>query len=144
MWWCYETIRVSEVQGKEKLLTTTNMTNMSMTLLRTKTAMNLKRVDRNVKNLRDGFFSFFIVLKITSSEMWIFLGLFICYRQWHSRDRSVQSVLNVSMTKTNVLGCWVVDTASARVAWKGYSVVTPLIVPNAEIQLSFHLGSMVC
>ena len=27
------------------------------------------------------------------------------YRQWHPRDRSVQSVLNVTMTKTNVLGC---------------------------------------
>ena len=36
------------------------------------------------------------------------------------------------------------DTASARVAWKGYSVVTPLIVPNAEIQLPFLLGSIVC
>ena len=58
-------MRVSEVQGKEKLLTTTNM---SMILMRTKTAMNLKRVKRNVKNLRDGFFLiFFIVLKITSS-----------------------------------------------------------------------------
>ena len=91
------------------------------------------------------FFSFFIVSKITSSfrNVKTFL-IFMFYRQWHPRDRSVQSVLNVTMTKTNVLGCWVVDTASARVAWKGYSVVTPLIVPNAEIQLSFLLGSMVC
>ena len=32
-------------------------------------------------------------------------GLFMFYRQWHPRDRSVQSVLNVTMTKTNVLGC---------------------------------------
>ena len=67
MLWDNET---SEVQGKEKLLTTTNM---SMILMRTKTAMKLKRVDRKVKNSRDGFFSFFVLLKITSSEMWIFL-----------------------------------------------------------------------
>ena len=64
MLWDYET---SEVKGKEKLPTTTNM---SMTQMRTKTAMDLKRVDRNVKNLRDGFFlifyrfeSYFFILK---------------------------------------------------------------------------------
>ena len=53
-------MRLSEVQGKEKLPTTTNM---SMTLMRTKTAMNLKRAKSNVKNLRDGFFLIFYRFK---------------------------------------------------------------------------------
>ena len=30
---------------------------------------------------------------------------FIYCREWQPRDRSVQSVLNITMTKTNVLGC---------------------------------------
>ena len=32
------------------------------------------------------------------------------FRQWRSRDQSVQSVMKVTMTKKNVLGFWVVDS----------------------------------
>ena len=138
---CYETLRQAKSRGKKNCQ---RQQTCRWYLCELRQQWNLRGSTEMWRIWGMAFFSFFIVLKITSSEMWIFLGLFICYRQWHPRDRSVQSVLNVSMTKTNVLGCWVLDTASARVAWKGYSVVTLLIVPNAEIQLPFLLGSMAC
>ena len=119
---------------RKKLPATTIMSMTWMTWM--KTWMNLKRVDKNVLNLRNRSF-----LMFCRCENYFFI---LNYRQWHPRNRSVQSVLNVTMTKIYVLGCWVVDTASARAAWKGYSMVTPLIVPNAEIQSQLLLGSMAC
>ena len=118
--------------SEEKKLPATTIRSMTLT----KAWMNLKRVDKNVPNLRNRSFLIFC-----RSENYFFI---LNYREWHPRNRSVQSVLNVTMTKINVLGCWVVDTASARAAWKGYSMVTPLIVPNAEIQSHLLLGSMAC
>ena len=50
-------------------------------------------------------FSHFLSFRtlLLHSEMWTIFDYL-----WHPRDRSVQSVLKVPMTKTNVLVCWVI------------------------------------
>ena len=85
------------------------------------------------------FFSFYFLIKLTLSFICANYWLFIHFRQWHRRYQSVQSALNITMTKANVLGFWVVDTASAQAVWRDFTMVTPLIVPHAEILVLFLL-----
>ena len=85
------------------------------------------------------FFSFYFLIKLTFLFICANYWLFIHFRQWHRRYQNVQSALNITMTKASVLGFWVVDTASAQAVWRDFSMVTPLIVPHAEIWVLFLL-----
>ena len=87
------------------------------------------------------FFSFYFLIKLTLSFINVQITdyLFNLGNDIEDTRVHVQSALNITMTKANVLGFWVVDTASAQAVWRDFSMVTPLIVPHAEILVLFLL-----